>query len=309
MTEGLQSALAPSGEAAARIAVLGWWMFGGAAVIFLVVMGLTALAIRRRPAWLAERRIIVIGGIVFPVVVLSALLVYGLGTAAALNRASGNAPLRVEVIGEQYWWRVHYLDASGVRIAALANEVHIPTSRTVELALRTGDVIHSFWVPGLAGKLDMIPGRTNHLRLSAARPGVHRGQCAEYCGAQHALMAFHVVAHEPEAFEAWLAAQRQPAAAPIDPPLVRGRDLLLASECVDCHTIRGTPADGTRGPDLTHVGSRLAIAAGSFPNNAGTLAGWIASSQHLKPGNPMPSFDQYPGRDLRAIAAYLASLK
>lgn len=307
--EPMQAALAPGGEVAARIAVLGWWMFGGAAVIFVLVMALTALAIRRRPAWLADRRTIVIGGIAFPVAALSALLVYGLRTAAALDGESAEVPLRIEVIGEQYWWRVHYLDELGVRIAALANEIHIPTGRTVELALRTEDVIHSFWVPNLAGKLDMIPGRTNHLRLSAVRPGVYRGQCAEYCGAQHALMAFYVVAVEPERFGAWLAAQRRPATVPADPLLLRGRDLVLAGECVDCHTIRGTPAAGTRGPDLTHVGSRLSIGAGSFPNNAGTLAGWIASSQHLKPGNPMPSFDEYTGRDLRALAAYLESLK
>jgi cytochrome c oxidase subunit 2 len=175
--------------------------------------------------------------------------------------------------------------------------------------LKTQDVIHSFWVPSLAGKLDMIPGHVNAYRFAATRPGVYRGQCAEYCGAQHALMAFYVVAMAREEFETWYADQVAPAPEPILPLLAKGKALFLENGCGACHTVRGTLADGKLGPDLTHVGSRLSLAAGTFPNNRGTLAGWIASAQHLKPDNLMPSFGNLQGEELRAIAAYMDSLK
>ncbi len=305
MWSGLQSALDPGGPHADAVATLAWVMFVGGALIFLVVMGLLAHAMfGTRRSWLAHHRTIVAGGIIFPVVVLTALLVYGLSLTRAITADPGRA-VEIRVIGEQFWWRVQYrLDGLTVESA---NELHIPVGRPVRLSLTTTDVIHSFWVPRLAGKLDMIPGQTNRLTLQADKPGVFRGQCAEYCGAAHALMAFDVIAN-PE-FDAWLAAQRKPAQESIYPFEQRGKALFLSSGCGTCHTVRGTAADGKLGPDLTHIGSRRSIAAGSFPNNKGTLAGWIADTQHLKPESRMPSFNVFTGEELRAVASYLESLK
>ena len=309
LLDGIQSALNPQGPHAAAAAEIAWVLFIGAALIFAAVMALAAYAVwarRERAARLAGPWIVLGGGIVFPFAVLSALLVYSLARAGALNLAPGDAPLRIEVTGEQWWWRVHYLGADGRRDFATANEIRVPVGRPVEIRLESADVIHSFWVPTLAGKLDMIPGRTNRLRILAERPGEYRGQCAEYCGGPHAFMAFFVVAEEPERFAAWAQRQREPAAAAGGGRHARG-EALFAEYCAACHTVRGTPAAGTRGPDLTHVGSRLTLAAGMLPNNAGTIAGWIASSQRIKPGNLMPSFQEFRGEDLRALAGYLES--
>ncbi len=300
--DGIQSALNPHGPDAALIAEMSWVLFAGGAVIFLGVMALAAYAVfarRDRAARLSPRVLIVGGGVVFPMVTLFALLVYSLARAGALHPVEADA-LRIEVVGEQWWWRVRYLDADGGSDFATANEIRVPVGRPVELLLRSADVIHSFWVPVLAGKLDMIPGRTNRLRVRADRPGRFRGQCAEYCGGPHAAMALAVVAEEPAAYESWAAGQRRPAQ--------RGK-ALFAALCASCHAVRGTPAAGALGPDLTHVGSRLTIGAGLLPNNAGALAGWIASNQHLKPGNLMPAFQDFSGDELRALADYLENLK
>jgi cytochrome c oxidase subunit 2 len=283
----------------------------GAGLIFLLVMALTAVAClggAARAHWLSRKGVIIGGGVIFPVVTLSALLMYGLLLSRNLVMA-GSPALRIEVVGEQFWWRVHYLDASGAPNLVSANEIRIPTGLPIEFVLKSKDVIHSFWVPSLAGKLDMIPGRVNSYRFAAERPGVYRGQCAEYCGAQHALMAFYVVAMEKAEFDTWYAQQREPAPEPGIAFLARGKALFLENGCGACHTVRGTPANGTIGPDLSHVGGRVSLAAGTYPNNAGTLAGWISSAQHLKPGNLMPSFGNLTGEQLRATAAYLESLK
>jgi cytochrome c oxidase subunit II len=318
--EGAQSALSTASPIAAAYAHIGIIMFAGATAILMLVMGLTAYAVMAAPerrAWLARRRTVVAGGIVFPIVTLSILLVYGFWLLAQAERSeagrtaqneAGEA-LRIEVVGEQFWWRVRYLDQAGEVAFETANVIRIPTGRRVALSLTSADVIHSFWVPSLAGKIDMIPGRTTTLTLTADRDGSFRGQCAEFCGAQHARMAFHTLAMAPQPFDAWMAEQRQPPPEPADEFLARGLEVFLSSGCGACHAIRGTAAAGTIGPDLTRIGSRPSIAAGTFPTNAGTIAGWIASSQHLKPGNRMPSFDALPGRDLRAVAAYLESLK
>jgi cytochrome c oxidase subunit II len=316
--DGIQSVLDPQGPSAQQIAVMSWILFAEGALIFLIVMALTAYALFASPnrrAKIGQRDLIIGGGILFPVIMLSALLIYNLTVTEAIVGKGEPAALRIEVVGEQWWWRVHYLDKAGKPQVVAANEIHIPVGRPVELSLKTANVIHSFWVPNLAGKVDMIPGHINTLRLKAKQPGVFRGQCAEYCGGPHALMAFYLVAQTPEAFDAWLASERRQAVKPRTSFLQRGRTLFLSKECgkedccVDCHTIRGTRAGGQEGPDLTHVGSRRSIAAGILPNNAGTLAGWIADSQHIKPENRMPSFDIYSGEDLRALAAYLESLK
>jgi cytochrome c oxidase subunit 2 len=318
LPEAIQSALNPQSVVAQQIATLGWVMIVGAALIFLTVLALTIYALfgrDERRAVLGGRKLIIYGGVVFPVVSLSALLVYALVTADSIVATDEPAIVRIEVVGEQFWWGVRYLNAAGETDAVTANEIHLPAGGAVDIDVTSEDVIHSFWVPALAGKIDMFPGRSNRLRIKTDRLGVWRGQCAEYCGAQHAKMAFHVVVETPEEFAAWLAMQRRPAPEPVGLFLQRGKTLFLSKDCgkkkccADCHSIRGTPAKEDHGPDLTHVGSRRWIAAGTFPNNGGTLAGWIASAQHLKPGADMPSFDRYSGEDLRALAGYLESLK
>ena len=291
---------------------LGNVMFVGAGLILALVIGLTAFAILAPPErrrWLAGQRAVFWLGAVFPVVTLTVLLVYGLNVAGVLVSVTERPALTIEVSGERWWWRVRYLDEAGRADFYAANEIHIPVGQEVEFRLTSPDVIHSFWVPKLGGKLDMIPGRTNSFRLQADKAGIYRGQCAEYCGQQHALMAFDVIVLEPDTFETWRQEQRQPAAEPETAFLRQGRDLFIAEGCGVCHVVRGTTATGMLGPDLTHVGSRRMIAAGTFANNTGTLAGWISSSQHLKPGNLMPSFSSLDGVELRAIAAYLDSLK
>jgi cytochrome c oxidase subunit 2 len=307
-----QSALDPHGPQAETIATLAWLMFAAGAVILVVVTVLALLAVFARPS--SRRRIgrpalVIGGGIVFPVVALSALLVYGLDVFAAVVRPDPFPVRRVEIVGERWWWRIHYLDERGQRVFASANELRLSVGETVELVLIAHDVIHSFWVPSLAGKLDMIPGKVNRLRLRADRAGVFRAQCAEYCGGAHAMMALYVVAEAPEDFRRWVSRQGEASRPPESAELSRGRDAFVARGCGSCHAVRGTEAAGTIGPDLTHVGSRRSIGAGLLPNNAGTIAGWIADSQHLKPENLMPSFTGLAGEELRAIALWLASLE
>lgn len=306
----LQSALITAGPNAEAIRTLTWIMVVGAAAIFLLVLSFTAHAVfgGTRRAWMSGQRFVIVFGIAMPIAVLTIILVYGL-ILTGHSAARGNPAARIEVVGERWWWRVNYLDPQGARQLVSANEIRVPAGVPVEFILKSNDVIHSFWVPSLAGKLDMIPGRVNKYQFSASRPGVYRGQCAEYCGAQHALMAFYVVAVEREDYPTWLADQKRPASDPVTELGARGKELFIASGCGACHTVRGTAASGQIGPDLTHIGSRKSIAAGSFPNNVGTLAGWIASAQHLKPGNLMPSFANLRGEELRAIAEYLEGLK
>jgi cytochrome c oxidase subunit 2 len=191
----------------------------------------------------------------------------------------------------------------------LANELHLPVGGVVDLTLTTADVIHSFWVPALAGKVDMIPGHRNRLVMHPSREGIYRGQCAEYCGDQHARMALEVVVQSPQAFGAWLAREATPAAEPATGEQARGRAAFFRGGCATCHTIRGTSAAGQLAPDLTHVGSRRMIAAGTLRNHRAALAGWIAGSQAIKPGNLMPSMAVFEGDELLALASYLESLK
>lgn len=309
---GMQSALDAAGENATQIAAIAWVLFVGGGLIFAAVVVLALLALFGTPAQrvtLGRQALIVIGGIVFPVGVLTALLIHTFSAASAMVSDETPPSIRIEVTGEMWWWRVRYLEEDGRTMVETANEIRIPAGQPVEFLLKTPDVIHSFWVPALAGKVDMLPGRVNRLRVTPQALGTFRGQCAEYCGAQHANMALQVVVHTPDQFRTWLAAQREPAAEPADPPLQRGRQLFLDNRCGLCHTIRGTPAAGTPGPDLTHVGGRLAIAAGTLPNGAGALAGWITGSQHVKPDNKMPSFRQFSAEELRMLAAYLENLQ
>ena len=309
----LQSALDARGDAAGHILEITWVLFAGGTLIFVAVLALGWVALSGRGRLrdlLTQRRWIVAAGIVFPVVVLSALLIYTLGTAAAMGREQRTpSAARIHVAGELWWWRVRYLGATGETLFETANELRIPVGAPVDLELVSNDVIHSFWVPNLAGKMDMIPGHVNRLRLRAREPGVFRGQCAEYCGAQHARMAFHVVALPPEDYAAWLAAQQRPAAAATDGQLRQGQALFAEKRCNVCHAVRGTDAAGTLGPDLTHVAGRLTLAAGTLRNGDEAMAEWIARSQHFKPGVRMPAYPQLAREDLLALAAWLGSLQ
>lgn len=307
---GPQSAANPQGLHAEAIADIGTWLVAGGGVLFvgiLCVAGIAALGPARWRARMTSRGFVIAGGVVLPVLVLTPLLLYSLSRMAATSSVEP-AGVRIEVEGLQWWWRVRYLNPDGSTDLVTANEIRIPAGEPVDLDLRAGDVIHSFWVPALAGKLDMIPGRINRLRIQAAAPGNWRGQCAEFCGAAHAWMALRVIAEPPQAWKRWLELQREPAANPQTELAARGRELFLEA-CAACHSIRGTAARGALGPDLTHIASRLEIAAGTLPNNRGALAAWIASSQHVKPENLMPSFDRYTGPELRALAEYLAGLE
>jgi cytochrome c oxidase subunit II len=310
--DGAQSTLSPQGPEADRVRTLFFVLTGGGVLILLGVIWLTALALysgadRRRQ--IAREGLIIGGGIVFPVVTLTALLAYGVVTmrAAAAPPASGS-PFRISVTGEQWWWRVKYMDSGG-RGFESANELRIPVERPVEIELASADVIHSFWAPRLAGKLDMIPGRKTTLRLAATSPGVSRGQCAEYCGGAHALMSFYVVAMEQAGFDAWLQQESGPAVKATESGNEFGQMLLIAHGCGGCHAIRGTSAVGRIGPDLTHVGGRLSLGAAALPNDADAIARWIVHNQHIKPKNRMPPYGIFSPKELAALSSYLASLK
>lgn len=300
--------LDPAGPYSQPVTTLAWALLIGGALVLLIVLAALGVALFGSPrlkARLGGEKAIWIGGFAFPVVVLSGLLVWGLSLTSHLQPARPPAgTMHVRVIGEMWWWRVHYLDGRGRETVRDANELHIPTGRPVLLELQAADVIHSFWVPRLGGKMDMIPGRTNRLLIQADEPGIYKGQCAEYCGGPHALMGFLVVAHSPEDFARWQASRRP---APVTAQVRRGADLFLASGCAACHTVRGTPANGLAGPDLTHVGTRASLGAGILPNNRGTLAGWTADAQAIKPGNRMPSYKQLSADELNALTLYLES--
>ena len=294
----MQSVFDAHSHDATRLLELTWVLVAGAAVIFVVVMWLVGVAMRRRPAWLAADRAIVVGGIVVPVIVLTLLLVYALRVAA--SRAAADGTLRIEVAGHQWWWKVRYLDSEGRVDFETANEIRLPVGVRADVQLVSADVLHSFWVPSLDGKLDLVPGRVNRTTLAADREGVYRGQCAEYCGTAHAQMSLVVVAQAADAFEQWRSVQRSPAAR---------ADPQFTMHCAVCHTVRGTEARGTLGPDLTHVASRMFIGANVLPNDRANLARWIASSQHVKPGNLMPGFAHLPPSELAQLADYVAALR
>lgn len=309
---GPQSFYGEGGPIARSYGLLGNVMFVGGAIVLAAVIVAAAIAmfapagLRRT---LAGRGFVVTAGIAFPTVVLTALLLWGLLITRDAVRAASTDSVRILVEGEQFWWRVTYLDQAGEPAFETANEIVLPVGRSAVLSLTSADVIHSFWAPAVGGKMDMIPGRINELTIAADRAGVWRGQCSEFCGAQHARMAFDVVALDEADYAAWLEAQEADAAEPRGLESGDGRDLFLAVGCSGCHTVRGTSAAGTLGPDLTHVAGRRTLAAGTLPNNVGTLAAWIASAQHLKAGAKMPSFDTLAGAELRALATWLSELR
>ena len=310
--EGRQSALAPAGREAAQLATLFWFMLAGAVVLWVLVNGLFLYVTRLNPRPLSRRlaeSVIIGGGIVFPFVVLAALLGYGL-SIMPMQREPGSG-LTLHVTGEQWWWRVEYrLDGEpAARAVVAANEVRLPVGRRTEIRLDSAEVIHSFWIPALAGKTDMFPGRETRMALEPDRTGVFRGQCAEFCGTSHGLMAFEAVVMEADAFDAWLERERGEASPPADALSRRGQAVFLAEGCGACHAVRGTPASGGYGPDLTHVGGRESLGAGVLSPEPDSFARWIAHTDVVKPDVDMPSYGHLAEDDLEALASYLAGLE
>ena len=304
-----QSALDTAGRDAERIAQLFNVMTVGAVLIWAAVVVIAVYAIRSRQSHSqhAADLLILGGGVALPTVVLGALLAYGLPILPAILTPAPEDALRIHVTGKQWWWRVQYMTPQG--IVETANEIRLPVNQRVELQLTSPDVIHSFWVPSIAGKMDLIPGRLTRLALEPTRTGLFRGACAEYCGASHALMAFAVVVVEQGPFEQWLEAQAGPARPPADAIVARGGTTFIASGCTACHTIRGTAAAGVIGPDLTHVGSRMGVGAGTLENDADGFMTWIGETDRIKPGVHMPAFRALARDDLSALGAYLDSLQ
>jgi cytochrome c oxidase subunit II len=321
----VQSALDPAGAHARTIWELFWYFVIPFAVIFTIVIVLAVLSVARKgrsadagqlerdhtPSPETERRLgrVVGGATAFTVLALLVLIVASVSAGKAISTRPLSAnPLVVEITASQWWWQVRYMNDDASRIVLTANEIHIPVGRAVLMRGTSIDVIHSFWVPNLQGKRDLIPSRVTTIWFQADQPGRYRGQCAEFCGLQHAHMALWVVAEPEEQFEAWMNSQRLPAAEPATPSQQHGRDVFLNHACVLCHTIRGTEANGQVAPDLTHLASRLTIAAGTLPNNRGNLAGWITDPQGIKPGNKMATVP-IRSEDMPALLDYLESLK
>ena len=314
MTQPGGGSLDPQGPVAEAMADLWWLMLGLGSAVFVVVAVLLVMALfRRRPD--AELRPgektphrfdrwMIAGGVVMPLIVL--VVVFG-ATLQAMRFVPNTAPpeaLVVEVVGHQWWWEVRYPD-EGI---TTANELHIPVGRPVALQLTSADVIHSFWVPRLGGKMDLLPDGTNTLVLEADEPGEHHSQCAEFCGLQHANMGLVVVAEPQERFASWVDDRKGPAVEPTVATVRRGRDIFLASDCASCHAIRGTTADATAGPDLTHFASRSTLGAGVLPNTPANLADWVADPHAIKDGVEMPAAE-LTDEQLDAVLVYLDDLE
>jgi cytochrome c oxidase subunit 2 len=311
------SAINPAGPLTRMIDRLWDAMFLTAGVVFsLVILALLWGAFHRRAADAPPQRsegesaLKTAVGLAtgLTVLILFGFLVYDVAAGREITRNPGPHALQIRVTGHQWWWEVQYRDSRASDWATTANEIHVPVGRPVALELRSTDVIHSFWPPNLSPKRDLIPGNVNSLWFQADSAGVYRGQCAEFCGQQHAKMGFLVIAEPPDSFAGWLARQRDTALTPTDDLTRKGQEVFLGSTCAMCHTISGTPAGSHIGPDLTHLASRRTIAAGTLANTRGNLAGWIVNPQQIKPGTQMPP-NQLEPADLQALLAYLETLK
>lgn len=305
--------LSPAGPAAAAIAEVSWVLIGGAALLFLGTMALLGWALFRKKVsegsersmlwWLAG------GGLVLPLVVLTALFFYSLHRAPPWKAKPPADALVISVTGRMWWWEIRYRDPSTAATIVTANELRLPVGRPVYLGLSSIEVIHSLWIPELGGKMDMVPGRVNHLLLQASRAGVFRGQCAEFCGEAHARMALHAVAMDSAAFDTWLAGQESAAKAPASSIARAGLTVFKAQKCAACHTVRGVAAESKLGPDLTHLGSRLHLAAGTLKNQPEQMKEWLTQVHAVKPGARMPSYARLPEGDIDALVHWLGSLK
>lgn len=302
--------LAPNGPMAEAIAGVWWFLLVVAAAVFVVVTALLVVALLRRGREVTDGgatgdaavRPLLLLGTALTAAVLLVVAVVAFRSMGALAAPAEDPALALEIVGKRWWWEIRY---DGEVIGA--NEIHVPVGTPVLLRLRSADVIHSFWVPELAGKRDLIPGRTNTLWLQADEAGVYRGQCAEYCGLQHAHMGLLVVAEPRPAFEAWLRRARAPADPPSSDAARAGRAVFTREGCAGCHAVRGTAAHGELGPDLTHLASRRSLAAATVPNTKGHLAGWIVNPWAIKPGVAMPPQD-LRGEDLQRLLDYLSDL-
>jgi cytochrome c oxidase subunit 2 len=310
---GLPAALDAASMQAGAIARLWWWFAAVCAAVWIAVIAVMLIAVLRRRrdgrgavdgGRHAAAVGIATGG---TVLVLLGLLAASIVTGERLVREHERDPLRIEVTARQWWWSVRYPSEPASDTVETANEIHVPAGRTVRLELRSADVIHSLWVPRLHGKRDLIPGHLTELRFRVDQPGAYVGQCAEFCGHQHAHMLIRLVAEPPDVFDAWLRRQRGSARPPATPEEERGRSLFATRSCALCHAIRGTEAGGRNAPDLTHVASRTHLASGILPNTRDGLTRWVRDPQALKPGTRMPS-TTLSDDELRALVAYLASL-
>jgi cytochrome c oxidase subunit 2 len=319
---GPQNVLDPAGSSNRIVNRLFWAMLAVSVAVWLavVVAAFWAAASRRRttredlePVIVApndeqRRHTRVLAGLIGGTALLLLIfLVFDFTVGRALAEHPSRA-FTIEIVGHQWWWEIKYGDPDPSRVVVDANELHIPAGQPVQVRLSSHDVIHSFWVPNIIGKRDLIPGYTSSLFLNADRAGTYRAQCAEFCGAEHAKMALTVIVHSPADFARWLAASRAPAAEPNDSSARQGEQVFLASACSSCHSIAGTPAFATVGPNLTHLASRHTIGAGTLLNTRGNLAGWVVDPQTLKPGVRMPSNAIAP-KDLRNLIDYLETLK
>jgi cytochrome c oxidase subunit II len=305
----------PSGD---PTTLLGWGLGIIAVGVLLVIAALLLWGVLRPHARPADSRALTVRadaggmpwiyvGVGVTTVVLVGCAVWTMFTLAAIAMPARAADLTLQVSAAQWWWGVRYQNSDPSKMFPTANEIHIPVGRPIRVELSSTDVIHSFWIPQLAGKMDVIPGQTNVTWIQASKPGIYRGQCGEFCGAQHAHMAMEVVADEPPAFAAWAARQLEGAALPEDAATLAGARVFSA-HCAACHAVRGTAAGGIFGPDLTHLMSRQTIAAGLMANNAGNLSAWLSNPQALKPGTRMPN-PILSASELRAVVAYLDTLK
>lgn len=250
----------------------------------------------------------VAGATVASATLLVVLLSADIFTDRALSRVPASDAVQIELTAQQWWWEARYLDAQGRPAFAVSSELHVPVGKPVAVTLKSADVIHTFWLPSLHGKRDMLPGRSTQIVLQADKAGTYRGECAEFCGLQHALMAFSVSAEPAQAYAQWRAEQAATATPARGAEALRGEQVFMASNCAQCHTVRGTAAAGTLGPDLTHVASRTLLAAGTVPNSPATLAAWVVNPQSLKAGSTMPA-SPLAADDVRALVAYLGGLK
>lgn len=310
------SVLDPKGPAASTISNLSWILIGMGTLVYVGVCGFLIAALYRKNKARKDddtardsdassgSGIVVWGGIVMPAVVLMVVFGLAVSTLIALSSAAHEDELVIDVVGHQWWWEVSYPEQGIIT----ANEIHVPVGQPVRINLTAAGVIHSFWVPQLHGKLDMVPGHTNTFTIQADAPGEYRGICAEFCGIQHTRMLFLVIATPTEEFDAWLAKEATPAREPSSETAAAGRDIFMDSTCAQCHAIAGTEAAGRLGPDLTHFASRREIGAGTLKNNRGNLAGWIIGPQELKPGNLMPA-TALSGEDLQALLDYMETLE
>ena len=319
MTQAPLSYLSSAGPAAAPLTQLAWGLGGvSVAVTVIVTIALVWAVWRRRPAPAPGASALepvgpagaglawIYGGLAISIPVLAACTIWTLVVLGEVMHPASKPPLTLQVTAHQWWWEVRYLDPVAGRVFTTANEIHIPTGEPVRVILSSPDVIHSFWVPKLAGKMDVIPGVTNVTWIEAARSGRYRGQCAEFCGLQHARMAFSVIAESPADFDLWRERQLALPPTPTDPEVAQGA-AVFAARCASCHTVSGTPAGGIVGPELSHLASRETLAAGTIPNDTAHLSAWIADPAAIKPGVLMPKVAM-TAAERAQVVAYLQSL-